>query len=148
EEDSEEEYPYSFAGLDESVCAFILAEEDEEKRKECRSFVMNGPPAPAPRPMCSVVRENAPYIMQGFQQKASEVPSAHSRTYYDVRKPALGGHTDTATESTVKHNSPAEQQELIHLQEQVKKGTISVDGAFDRFKQWQKEKQRLQSPQQ
>ncbi|KFQ73381.1 B-cell scaffold protein with ankyrin repeats, partial [Phoenicopterus ruber ruber] len=77
-----------------------------------------------------------------FQHKATQVPS-DNRTYCDARKPAHRGHTDTVTYSTV-----AEQEELIHLQEQVKKGEISVDEALDRFKQWQNEKQRLQSTQQ
>lgn len=64
EGDGEEEDPYTFAKLDESVYTFILAE--EEKRKERRSFIMNRPPAPAPRPICSPVREeNTPYIVQG-----------------------------------------------------------------------------------
>ncbi|XP_075277564.1 B-cell scaffold protein with ankyrin repeats isoform X2 [Opisthocomus hoazin] len=126
EGDSEEEHPYTFAKLDESVYDFILAEK-EEKRKEDRSFIMNRPPAPAPRPVCSAVKEeNTPYIVQA----------------------APRGPTDTVTDSAVKHNIPAEQGELIHLQEQVKKGAISVDEALDRFKQWQNEKQRLQSTQQ
>ncbi|XP_076192928.1 B-cell scaffold protein with ankyrin repeats isoform X2 [Aptenodytes patagonicus] len=144
----EEEHPYTFAKLDESVYDFILAEE-EEKRKERRSFIMNRPPAPAPRPICSPVREeNTPYIVQVFQQKATRVPS-DNRTYCEARKPAAHrGHTDAVTDSTVKHNIPAEQEELIRLQEQVKKGAISVDEALDRFKQWQNEKQRLQSTQQ
>lgn len=55
------------------------------------------------------------------------------------------GHADTGKDSTVKHNLLAEQEELIHLQEQVKREAISVDEAHDRLKQWQKEKQRLQS---
>ncbi|XP_059674197.1 B-cell scaffold protein with ankyrin repeats [Gavia stellata] len=148
EGDSEEEHLYTLAKLDESVYDFVLAEE-EEKRKERRSFIMNRPPAPAPRPLCSPIREeNTPYIVQVFQQKATQVPSDNDRTYCDARKPgtvaAHRGHTDTVTDSTVKHNIPAEQKELIHLQEQVKKGAISVDEALDRFKQWQNEKQRLQ----
>ncbi|XP_063192964.1 B-cell scaffold protein with ankyrin repeats isoform X1 [Chroicocephalus ridibundus] len=143
EGDSEEEHPYTFAKLDESVYDFILAE--EEKRKERRSFIMNRPPAPAPRPVCSLVREeNTPYIVQVFQQKATRVLSDNDRMYCDARKPAHRGHLDTVSDSTVKHNSRAEQEELIHLQEQVKKGAISADGALDRFKQWQNEKQRLQ----
>ncbi|KAF1486769.1 hypothetical protein FQV18_0002833, partial [Eudyptula minor novaehollandiae] len=144
----EEEHPYTFAKLDDSVYDFILAE--EEKRKERRSFIANRPPAPAPRPICLPVREeNTPYIVQVFQQKATRVPSDNNRTYCEARKPAAHrGHTDTVTDSTVKHNIPAEQEELIHLQEQVKKGAISVDEALDRFKQWQNEKQRLQSTQQ
>uniref|UniRef100_A0A8C0EX46 B-cell scaffold protein with ankyrin repeats n=1 Tax=Bubo bubo TaxID=30461 RepID=A0A8C0EX46_BUBBB len=139
EGDGEEEHLYTFAKLDESVYDFILAEDEEEKRKERRSFIMNRPPAPAPRPICSPVREeNTPYIVQVFQQKATRVPSENNRTCS-----AHKGHPDTVTDSTVKHNIPAEQEELIHLQEQVKKGTISVDEALDRFKQWQNGKQRL-----
>ncbi|NXF67474.1 BANK1 protein, partial [Ciccaba nigrolineata] len=150
EGDGEEEHLYTFAKLDESVYDFILAEDEEEKRKERRSFIVNRPPAPAPRPICSPVREeNTPYIVQVFQQKATRVPNENDRTYCDARRPAAHkGHPDTVTDSTVKHNIPAEQEELIHLQEQVKKGTISVDEALDRFKQWQNEKQRLQSTQQ
>ncbi|NWZ53685.1 BANK1 protein, partial [Haliaeetus albicilla] len=148
--DSEEEHPYTFMNVDESVYDFILAEEEEEeKRQEHRSFIMNRPPAPAPRPMCSPIREeNTPYIVQVFQQKTTRVPSDNNRMYCNARKPARRGHTDTVTDSTVKHNIPAEQEELIHLQEQVKKGAISVDEALERFKQWQNEKQRLQSTQQ
>ncbi|NXK11345.1 BANK1 protein, partial [Herpetotheres cachinnans] len=144
--DGKEEHPYTFVKLDEAVYDFVLAEEEEEKRKERRSFIMNRPPAPAPRPMCPPVREdNTPYIVQVIQQKATRVPG-DDRTY--CRKPAHRDHTDTVTDSTVKHSIPAEQEELIHLQEQVKKGAISVDEALDRFKQWQNEKQRLQSTQQ
>ncbi|NXQ91888.1 BANK1 protein, partial [Nyctibius grandis] len=147
EGDSKEEHPYTSAKLDESVYDFVLVEEEE--RKERRSFILNRPPAPAPRPICSPVREeNTPYIVQVFQQKATRVPSDNGRMYCDVRKPVHRGHTDPVTDSTVKHNIPAEQEELIHLQEQVKKGAISMDEAVDRFKQWQNEKQRLQSTQQ
>ncbi|KFQ53666.1 B-cell scaffold protein with ankyrin repeats, partial [Nestor notabilis] len=147
-EDSRGEDPYTFVTLDESVYDFVLAEE-EEKRKEHKSFTMNRPPAPTPRPVYSPVREeDTPYIMQVFQQKATRVPSDSNRTYCYARKPAHKGHTDKVTDRTVKHNIPTKQEELIRLQEQVKKGTISVDEALDRFKQWQKEKQRLQSSQQ
>ncbi|NXT80553.1 BANK1 protein, partial [Zapornia atra] len=148
EGDDEEEHPYTFAKLDESVYDFILAEE-EEKRKERRSFILNRPPAPAPRPPCSPVREeNTPYIVQVFQQKAAQVPGDSDRTYCYARKPAHRGHTEAGTYSTVKHTIPAEQEELIHLQEQVKKGAISVNEALERFKEWQNEKQRQQSAQQ
>ncbi|NXP05828.1 BANK1 protein, partial [Thinocorus orbignyianus] len=147
EEDHEEEHLYTFAKLDESVYDLILAEK-EKKRKEHRSFIVNRPPAPAPRPR-SLVRENTPYIVQVFQQKATRVPSDHDRIYRDARKPAAHrGHPDSVGDSTVKHNSRAQQEELIYLQEQVKKGAISVDNALDRFKQWQNEKQRTQPTQQ
>ncbi|KAM4674512.1 B-cell scaffold protein with ankyrin repeats [Amazona ochrocephala] len=147
ERDSAGEDLCTFRTLDESVYDFVPVEE-EEKRKELKPFIMNRLPAPAPHPVYSPVREENPrYIMQVFQQKATRVPSDSNRTYYDARKPAHRGHADTVTDSTVQHNIPTEQEELIHLQEQVKKGT-SVDEALDRFKQWQKEKQRLQSSQQ
>ncbi|NWW81944.1 BANK1 protein, partial [Climacteris rufus] len=141
EEDSEEEHPYTSVTLDESVYDFILGQEEEEKRKYCRSFIMNRPPAPAPRPVWSPVREeNTPYIVQVFQQKASRVTSDNSRTYCEARNPAHRGHTEAVTYSTVEHILPPEQEELIHLQKQVKKGVISVDEALDRFKQWQNKK--------
>ncbi|KAM6429746.1 B-cell scaffold protein with ankyrin repeats [Rhynochetos jubatus] len=147
EGDGEKEHPYSSAKLDESVYDFILAQEEAERRKECRSFIANRPPAPAPRPVCLPVRgENTPYIAQVFQHKAARAPGDSDRMSCDVRKPAAHrGHADAVADSTVKHNIPAEQEELIHLQEQVKKGAVSVDEALDRFKQWQNEKQRLQS---
>uniref|UniRef100_A0A8C3QMS6 B cell scaffold protein with ankyrin repeats 1 n=1 Tax=Cyanoderma ruficeps TaxID=181631 RepID=A0A8C3QMS6_9PASS len=151
-EEEEEEHPYTCVALDERVYDFILGQEEqeEEKRKHCRSFIMNRPPAPAPRPVCSPVREeNTPYIVQVFQQKACRVTSDNSRTYCEARNAETHrGHTETVTYGTVVHKIPPEQEELIHLQEQVKKGAISVDEALDRFKQWQNKKQRLPSTQQ
>uniref|UniRef100_H0YZE3 B-cell scaffold protein with ankyrin repeats n=1 Tax=Taeniopygia guttata TaxID=59729 RepID=H0YZE3_TAEGU len=152
EEDSEEEHPYTCVAQDECVYDLILGQEEhnEEKRKHCRSFIMNRPPAPAPRPMCSLVKEeNTPYIAQVFQQKACRVTSDNSRTYCEARNPeAHRGHTETVAYSTVVHRIPPEQEELIHLQKQVKEGAISVDEAIDRFKLWQNKKQRLPSTQQ
>uniref|UniRef100_A0A8B9ZRW1 B-cell scaffold protein with ankyrin repeats n=1 Tax=Anas zonorhyncha TaxID=75864 RepID=A0A8B9ZRW1_9AVES len=131
EEDDKEEHLYTFAKLDECLYDLILAEKEEEKSKECRSFIMNRPPAPTPRPVCSPARnENTPYIVQVFQQKATQMPSDYNKMY---------------SYTTVKHSIPAEQEELIHLQKQVKKGAISVDEALDKFKQWQNENRRPQS---
>ncbi|NWT29597.1 BANK1 protein, partial [Cardinalis cardinalis] len=152
EEDSEEEHPYTCVAQDEGVYDLILGQEEqeEEKRKHCRSFIMNRPPAPAPRPVCSLVREeNTPYIVQVFQQKACRVTSDNSRTYCEARSPeAHRGRTETVTYSTVVHKIPSEQEELIHLKKQVKNWAISVDEALDGFKQWQNKKQRLPSSQQ
>ncbi|XP_068798097.1 B-cell scaffold protein with ankyrin repeats isoform X1 [Struthio camelus] len=130
EGDGEEEDPYTFAKLDESVYDIILANEEKEKRKERRSFIVNRPPAPAPRPICSAVREeNTPYIVQVFQQKATRPPRDHEKMCCDVRKQAHRGHGDAVTYSTLKQ-------------------TISVNEALEKFKQWQNEKSRLQSAQQ
>ncbi|NXC86385.1 BANK1 protein, partial [Cercotrichas coryphoeus] len=67
EEDSEDEHPYTCMAQDERVYDLILRQEqqEEERRKHCRSFIMNRPPAPTPRPVSSLVREeNTPYIVQ------------------------------------------------------------------------------------
>ncbi|NXA13402.1 BANK1 protein, partial [Sapayoa aenigma] len=154
EEDSEEKHPYIAVKLDGSVYDFIP--EEEERRKHCRSFIMNRPPASAPRPIRLPIREeNIPYIAQVMNkmfkmllccQRVMIEPSfTHFSLHFLV---ARWGHAATVTYSTVKHIVPAEQEELIQLQEQVKKGAISVDEALDRFKQWQKEKERLQPTQQ
>ncbi|XP_050800379.1 B-cell scaffold protein with ankyrin repeats isoform X3 [Gopherus flavomarginatus] len=121
--EDDEEDPYTFADLDDSVYDMILAS-DEEKRKQHGSFIINRPPAPAPRPLSSAKEENTPYIVQDR-----------------VR-------TDTSTYTTLKHSIPSGQEELILLQEQVKKGAITVDEALEKFKQWQNEKSRLEVPQQ
>ncbi|NXD14673.1 BANK1 protein, partial [Nothocercus nigrocapillus] len=149
-EEEEEEDPYSSARLDESVYDMILAEEEEERRAERRSFIVNRPPAPAPRPVCWPCREeNTPYIVQVFQQKATRSPSDQDKLCCDARKQAAPrGRTDMVTYSTLRHTIPAEQEDLIRLQEKVKRGTISVDEALERFKQWQNEKSRLPSTQQ
>ncbi|NWJ00176.1 BANK1 protein, partial [Crypturellus undulatus] len=147
-EEEEEEDPYSSARQDECVYDMILAE--EERRAERRSFIVNRPPAPAPRPVCWPCRkENTPYIAQVFQQKTTRSPSDQDKLYCDARKQAAPrGHTDMVTYSTLQHTIPAKQEDLIRLQEKVKKGTISVDEALERFKQWQNEKSRLPSTQQ
>ncbi|NXA36484.1 BANK1 protein, partial [Eudromia elegans] len=147
-EEDEEEDPYSSARLDECVYDMILAE--KERRAEHRSFIVNRPPAPAPRPMCLPCREeNTPYIVQVFQQKATRSPSDQDKLYSNTRKQAAPrGHMDMVTYSTLQHTIPAEQEDLIHLQEKVKKGKISVDEALEKFKQWQNEKSQLSSAQQ
>ncbi|XP_052537512.1 B-cell scaffold protein with ankyrin repeats isoform X2 [Tympanuchus pallidicinctus] len=142
EEDDEEDHPYTFVEYDEYLYDLILDEEDEERRKERKSFIMNRPPVPAPRPEHSGVRnENTPYIVQVFQQKATQMPSDYDKTYCDARKHACRKHTDMAA---VKHNIPAECGDLIRVQKQLKKGAVYVDESLDRCKQWQNEKQRLQ----
>lgn len=50
--------------------------------------------------------------------------------------------------STARGCLPAGQEELILLQEQVKNGTLSVDEALEKFKQWQVGKTGLEMIQQ
>uniref|UniRef100_A0A452IRV4 B cell scaffold protein with ankyrin repeats 1 n=1 Tax=Gopherus agassizii TaxID=38772 RepID=A0A452IRV4_9SAUR len=124
----------------------ILAS-DEEKRKQHGSFIINRPPAPAPRPLSSPKEENTPYIVQVFQQKGTRSQSNNEKMYCAFRKQDRV-RTDTSTYTTLKHSIPSGQEELILLQEQVKKGAITVDEALEKFKQWQNEKSRLEIPQQ
>lgn len=62
-----EEDPYTAAQLDDGVYDAILASATTEKRrKDGRSFIMNRPPAPAPRPLSAPAKEEVmPYIAQG-----------------------------------------------------------------------------------
>ncbi|KAM9142698.1 B-cell scaffold protein with ankyrin repeats [Pangshura tecta] len=149
EEDKSEddkEDPYTFADLDDSVYDMILAS-DEEKRKQHGSFIINRPPAPAPRPLSSAKEENTPYIVQVFQQKGTRSHSDNEKMYCAFRKQDRV-RSDTSTYTTLKHSIPSGQEELILLQQQVKKGAITVDEALEKFKQWQNEKSRLEIPQQ
>ncbi|XP_019382054.1 PREDICTED: B-cell scaffold protein with ankyrin repeats isoform X2 [Gavialis gangeticus] len=146
--EEDEEDPYTFATLEDGVYDMILAASDEERRKERRSFIMNRPPAPAPRPLSSPVKEeNTPYIVQVFQQKATRSHGDNEKMYSAVRKQDRG-QTDSPTYTTLRHCIPSGQEELILLQERVKQGTISVDEALEKFKQWKNEKSSSNIPQQ
>uniref|UniRef100_A0A8C0J4N4 B cell scaffold protein with ankyrin repeats 1 n=1 Tax=Chelonoidis abingdonii TaxID=106734 RepID=A0A8C0J4N4_CHEAB len=141
--EDDEEDPYTFADLDDSVYDMILAS-DEEKRKQHGSFIINRPPAPAPRPLSSPKEENTPYIVQVFKQKGTQSQSDNEKMYRAFRKQGVEPLFAIFTVL----NIPSGQEELIHLQEQVKKGAITVDEALEKFKQWQNEKSRLEVPQQ
>ncbi|XP_015261254.1 PREDICTED: B-cell scaffold protein with ankyrin repeats [Gekko japonicus] len=143
-----EEDPYATAQLDDGVYDAILASATEKRRKDGRSFIMNRPPAPAPRPSSAPVKEEVmSYIAQVFQQKATRIPAANEKALYAVRKPDRV-YDDRTTYTTVRPNIPLDQEQLILLQEEVKRGIISVDEAVEKFKQWQNHKSRLEAPQQ
>lgn len=62
----EEEDPYTFAEIDDSEYDMILANTSIKKKTESRSFIMNRPPAPTPRPTnIPPKEETTPYIAQG-----------------------------------------------------------------------------------
>ncbi|XP_060103369.1 B-cell scaffold protein with ankyrin repeats [Heteronotia binoei] len=146
--EGEEEDPYTAAQLDDSIYDAILASATEKRRKDGRSFIMNRPPAPAPRPSSAPVKEEVmPYIAQVFQQKATRISAANEKVLYAVRKPDRV-YDDKTTYTTVRPNIPLDQEQLILLQEDVKKGIISVDEAVEKFKQWQNHKSRLEATQQ
>ncbi|XP_053259324.1 B-cell scaffold protein with ankyrin repeats [Podarcis raffonei] len=147
-EKSEEEDPYSSALVDDGVYDIIFDNDNKERRKGGRSFIMNRPPAPAPRPLFAPTKEEStPYIAQVFQQKATRTHAGNEKLLCAARKPdkAQGERT---TYSTVKPSIPLRQEELILLQEQVKKGILSVDEALEKFKEWQNHRSGLEATQQ
>ncbi|XP_044285600.1 B-cell scaffold protein with ankyrin repeats [Varanus komodoensis] len=147
-EDDEAEDPYTSAMEDNGIYDMILTNAIKERKKESRSFIMNRPPAPAPRPSAVPMKEeNTPYIAQVFQQKVTRNKAGDEKLLYAVRKPDRP-YDDRITYSTVKPSIPLGQEELILLQEQVKRGTISMDEAVEKFKQWQVHKKGLEATQQ
>lgn len=65
-EPGEEEDPYTFTEIDDSDYDMILAHMSTKKKTGSRSFIINRPPAPTPRPTNLPPKEEAtPYIAQG-----------------------------------------------------------------------------------
>lgn len=66
EQEEEEENPYAFAETDDNEYDMILASKSVKKRTGNRSFIINRPPAPTPRPThVPFKEETTPYIAQG-----------------------------------------------------------------------------------
>ncbi|XP_066488421.1 B-cell scaffold protein with ankyrin repeats [Tiliqua scincoides] len=143
-EQLKQEDPYTCAQMDDGVYDTILENAFKERSKEGKSFIMNRPPAPAPRPV-PTKEKSTPYIAQVFQQKATRIHTTDAKQLYAVRKPVYG---DKIMYTTVKPCIPLGQEELVLLQEQVKKGTMSMDEALEKFKQWQNHRSSLEATQQ
>ncbi|XP_036892140.1 B-cell scaffold protein with ankyrin repeats isoform X2 [Sturnira hondurensis] len=143
----EEEDPYTFAEIDDSEYDMILANMSTKKKTGGRSFIINRPPAPAPRPTnIPPKEETTPYIAQVFQQKAARRQSDGDK-FHGPRKQDRPRAESQAC-STVRGYLAAGQEELILLQEKVKSGKLSVDQALEKFKHWQMGKTGLEMIQQ
>uniref|UniRef100_F7DL98 B-cell scaffold protein with ankyrin repeats n=1 Tax=Monodelphis domestica TaxID=13616 RepID=F7DL98_MONDO len=148
EEEEEEEDPYTSAEIDENEYDIILANGSIKKKIGNRSFIINRPPAPAPRPKSVPIREETtPYIAQVFQQKTTRPLHDGEKLQAPAKKPDRI-RVDNQPCSALKCCIPSGQEELILLQEKVKNGEISVDEALMKFKQWQNEKSGLEVIQQ
>ncbi|XP_070119460.1 B-cell scaffold protein with ankyrin repeats isoform X13 [Equus przewalskii] len=146
-EPGEEEDPYTFTEIDDSDYDMILAHMSTKKKTGSRSFIINRPPAPTPRPTNLPPKEEAtPYIAQVFQQKAARRQSDGDKSHGPKRQDRA--RVESQALSTARGCLPAGQEELILLQEQVKNGTLSVDEALEKFKQWQVGKTGLEMIQQ
>ncbi|XP_078004681.1 B-cell scaffold protein with ankyrin repeats isoform X1 [Phascolarctos cinereus] len=147
-EEKEEEDPYTCAEIEENEYDIILANGSMKKKIGSRSFIINRPPAPAPRPASVPVREGTvPFIAQVFQQKTSRPQHDGDKLQAPVKKSDRIG-MDYQRCSALKCCIPSGQEELILLQEKVKTGEISMDEALKKFKQWQTEKSGLEVIQQ
>ncbi|KAG3275880.1 B-cell scaffold protein with ankyrin repeats 1 [Ictidomys tridecemlineatus] len=146
ENKQEEEDPYTFAEIDDNEYDQILANMSVKKKTGSRSFIINRPPAPTPRPTnVPQKEETTPYIAQVFQQKAARRQSDDEKFHGLPKKPA---QTESPAFSIASGYLASGQEELILLQEKVKKGKISVDEALEKFKHWQMEKSGLEIIQQ
>ncbi|XP_072481086.1 B-cell scaffold protein with ankyrin repeats [Notamacropus eugenii] len=147
-EEEEEEDPYSSAEIDENEYDIILANGSIKKKIGSRSFIINRPPAPAPRPISVPIKEETtPFIAQVFQQKTTRPQHDGDKLQAPVKKSDRIG-VDNQRYTALKCCIPSGQEELILLQEKVKTGEISVDEALKKFKQWQTEKSGLEVIQQ
>ncbi|XP_016079068.1 PREDICTED: B-cell scaffold protein with ankyrin repeats [Miniopterus natalensis] len=143
----EEEDPYTFAEIDDSEYDMILANRSTKKKLGGRSFIINRPPAPTPRPTNIPPKaETTPYIAQVFRQKAARRQSDGDK-FPGPRKQDRP-RVESQAFSTLRSCLATGQEELILLQEQVKSGKLSMDQALKKFKQWQMGKTGLEIIQQ
>nr|XP_025729298.1 B-cell scaffold protein with ankyrin repeats isoform X4 [Callorhinus ursinus] len=145
-EQGKEEDPYTFVETEDSDYDVILANMSTKKKLGSRSFIINRPPAPTPRPTnIPPKEETTPYIAQVFQQKTAGRQSDGDRFHGPKRQDRA--RMESQAFSTVDCLA-AGQEELILLQEKVKNGKLSVDEALEKFKHWQMGKTELEMIQQ
>ncbi|XP_027628731.1 B-cell scaffold protein with ankyrin repeats [Tupaia chinensis] len=137
EEREKGEDPYTFAEIHDSEYDLILANRSIKERTGSRSFILNRPPAPTPRPTSIPLKEDTmPYIAQVFQQKTARRQSDGDKFHGLSKKPDRA-RIESPAFSTLRGCLAAGQEELILLQEKVKNGKMSVDEALEKFKHWQ-----------
>ncbi|XP_025029233.1 B-cell scaffold protein with ankyrin repeats, partial [Python bivittatus] len=141
------EDPYTTALVDDGVYDTIIDNEAKQRRKNGKSFILNRPPAPAPRPLSVAVKEESTsYIAQVFQQKVTRTQAGNEKLLNAVRKPDKI-YEEKVTYTTVKPNIPLGQEELILLQQQIKRGNSSMD-EVEKLKHWQIDTSKLDAIQQ
>nr|KAF6430787.1 B cell scaffold protein with ankyrin repeats 1 [Rousettus aegyptiacus] len=147
EKEQEDEDPYTFAEVDDGEYDMILANMSTKKKIGGRSFIINRPPAPTPRPTnIPPKEETTPYIAQVFQQKAARRQSDGDK--FPCPRKQDRARIESQAFSTRRSYLADGQKELILLQEKVKNGKLSVDQALEKFKHWQMGKTGLEMIQQ
>ncbi|XP_036407686.1 B-cell scaffold protein with ankyrin repeats-like [Megalops cyprinoides] len=139
-EDPEEEDPYAPLGVNDEEYDTILTSSKAV-------IIANRPPAPTPRPETTPTKEDStPFIAQVFQKKMSQ---GDADTLYSLpAKQAKGRDSISSTYDTFVPNRMPGLQELIELQEKVKRGVLTMDEALERFSDWQRVQKGLDAIQQ
>ncbi|KAF7669014.1 hypothetical protein LDENG_00264050 [Lucifuga dentata] len=129
DEEEEEEDPYALLGVSDE-CDTVLTSTNAV-------IIANRPPAPAPRPESSQIKEDqTPYIAQVFQKKKQQ---SDTDNMYSLPRKQVRGSEDSisSTYDTFVPNQSPELQQLTKLQQKVKSGSLAVDRALERFSDWQ-----------
>lgn len=130
EEEEEEEDPYAPLGINDEEYDTILAPSNA-------MVIANRPPAPTPRPETTPVKQDqTPFIAQVFRKKMSQ---SDSDTLYSLpAKQVHGEDSSSSTYDTFMPSHPPGLEQLIELQEKVKRGSLSMDEALEQFSDWQR----------
>ncbi|KAM6894211.1 B-cell scaffold protein with ankyrin repeats-like [Lycodopsis pacificus] len=129
-------------GEDENIYAPLGASDEYDTILNSTKAVdiARRPPAPTPRPEITVEEDRTPYIIKVFQQKTTP-PQSDADLYSLPTKQAARGREDSisSTYDTFVPNQTTglQQQQLIELQQRVKAGSLTVDGALERVGAWQ-----------
>ncbi|XP_078147987.1 B-cell scaffold protein with ankyrin repeats-like, partial [Centroberyx gerrardi] len=129
-EEEGEEDPYAPLGVNDEEYDTILTSSNA-------ALITNRPPAPTPRPEGTPAKEDrTPFIAQVFQKKT---PQGDSDTLYSLpTKQARGRDSISSTYDTFVPSQTPGLQQLIELQERVKRGSLTMDEALERFSDWQR----------
>ncbi|XP_041055756.1 B-cell scaffold protein with ankyrin repeats-like isoform X1 [Carcharodon carcharias] len=130
---TDEEDPYTLTVDAEDPYDLILPED----KKESTANMVKRPPAPIPRPTTLQCMDSTPFIAQVFQQKTGK--GIEDKLYSVPKRAARPKIDESPMYDTFRTEYNPGQQQLIHLQEQVKKGALTVDEAQEKFKRWQME---------
>ncbi|KAM7377438.1 hypothetical protein PAMA_013969 [Pampus argenteus] len=125
----EEEDPYAPLGVNDEYDTILTSKK--------AVVIANRPPAPTPRPETSQTKEDrTPYIAQVFQKKKTQQGDADLYSL-PTKQARERENSISSTYDTFVPNKTNGLQQLIELQEKVKRGSLTVDEALERFSDWQ-----------
>ncbi|XP_049424680.1 B-cell scaffold protein with ankyrin repeats-like isoform X1 [Epinephelus fuscoguttatus] len=140
-------------GEDEDIYAPLgVSDEYDTILKSTKAAVIaNRPPAPTPRPESTHVKEDrTPYITQVFQKKKTPQSEADLYSFISLQNKQAREREDSisSTYDTFVPNQINGLQQLIELQQRVKAGSLTVDGALERVSNLQRDQKGMDALQQ